>query len=107
MTIEDLNALHRDPDHWHFLLFYFAPDDPRIVVRRRCGVFGWTLNFARPMALPFLAALIAVVYGYMELLSRFDVSDTAKWIGIFLLIGLIVFLCAWMSNPRRYIPKNL
>ena len=106
MKAEDLNALHSNPNNWHFAFFYFAPDDPRIVVRRRRGIGGWTLNFARPMALPFLAALIAAAYGYMDLLSRFDISDSGKWVGIFLLIGLIVLLCGWMSNPRRYISAD-
>jgi protein-S-isoprenylcysteine O-methyltransferase Ste14 len=106
MNAEDLNAIHGNPDNWHFVFFYFAPEDPRIVVRKRLRTLGWTLNFARPMALPFLGALIAAVYGYMDLLSRADVSDSAKWVGIFLLVGLLVFLCAWMSNPRRYISAD-
>ncbi len=106
MNAEDLNSLHRNPDNWHFAFFYFAPEDPRIVVKRRFGFGGWTLNFARPMALPFFAALIAAAYGYMDLLSRFDISTSGKWVGIFLLIVLIVLLCAWMSNPRRYKAKS-
>jgi uncharacterized membrane protein len=62
MNADDLNAIHGNPDNWHFAFFYFAPEDPRIVVKKRCGIFGWTLNFARPTALPFLAALIAAIY---------------------------------------------
>lgn len=58
MNTEDLDALHRNPDNWHLVFFYFAPGDPRIVVRKRLGIMGWTLNFARPMAIPFLVALI-------------------------------------------------
>ncbi len=102
MNLEELIAMHRSPDHWHFVFFYFAPEDPRIVVKKRRGI-GWTLNFARPMAIPFLGLLIASVYGYMELLSCFDISDSGQWVGIFLLIVLIVLLCGWMSNPRRYV----
>lgn len=106
MKAEDLNALHANPNNWHFVFFYFAPDDPRIVVKKRLGITGWTLNFARPMALPFFTALIAFVYGYVDLLSRLDISDSGKWTGIFLLIVSIVFLCGWLSNPRRYISKS-
>ena len=106
MTAEDLNALHENPANWHFIFFYFSPKDPRIVVKRRRGIGGWTLNFARPMALPFLAALIAAVYGCVDFLSRFDISESARWVGIFLLIVMIGFLCTWMSNPRRHIPKD-
>jgi hypothetical protein len=42
----------------------------------------------------------------MDLLSRFDISDTGKWEGIFLLIVSIVLLCSWMANPRRYISAD-
>ena len=106
MNTEDLNTMPRNPNHWHLVVFYFAPDDPRIVVKKRLGITGWTLNFARPMAVPFFAALIACVYGSMDLLNRFNISDSGKWVGIFLLIVSIVFLCGWMSNPRRYISKS-
>jgi hypothetical protein len=104
MNTEDLNALHRNPDHWHLVFCYFAPKDPRIVVKKRLGI-GWTLNFARPLAIPFLAALIAAVFAYMNLLSQIGLSDSGKWMGVFLLLPLIVALCGWMSNPRRFTSK--
>lgn len=102
MNAEDLNALHRNPENWRLCFFYYAPEDPRIVVRKRLGFLGWTLNFARPMAIPFLAGLIATGFGYMELVSRIGLSETGQWGGVFLMIVWIVSLCGWLSNPRRY-----
>jgi len=106
MNTEDLNALHGNPDNWHLVFFYFAPEDPRIVVKKRLGIMGWTLNFARPMAIPFLASLIASAYAYMNVLSQIGLSDSGKWMGVLLLIILIVSLCGWMSNPRRFTNKS-
>ncbi len=106
MNTEDLNALHRNRDNWHLVFFYFAPEDPRIVVKKRLGIMGWTLNFARPMAIPFLVALIAFSCAYMNILSQIGLSESGKWMGVFLLIILIVFLCGWMSNPRRFTSKS-
>ena len=106
MKAEDLNALHRNPDNWHLVLFYFAHEDPRIVVKKRLGITGWTLNFARPMAIPFLAALIASACAYMNILGQIGLSESGKWLGVLLLIILIVALCGWMSNPRRYISHS-
>ena len=106
MTTEDLNALHRNPDHWHLVFFYFATEDPRIVVKKRLGIMGWTLNFARPLAIPFLAALIAAAYAYLHILSEIQLSDAGRWTGVLLLIVLIVSLCGWMSNPRRFAGKS-
>lgn len=102
MTLEDIHALHRDPANWHFVFIYFAPGDPRIVVKKRLGITGWTLNFARPLAVPFLAALIAFVYAYVALVSRLDLSESSIWFAILLLIVFIFALCGWMSNPRRF-----
>jgi uncharacterized membrane protein len=106
MNTEDLNALHRNPENWHLVFFYFAPEDPRIVVRKRLGITGWTLNFARPLAIPFLVALIASAYAYMNILSQIGLSKSGKWTGVLLLIILIFSLCGWMSNPRRYISNS-
>lgn len=106
MNTEDLNALHGNPGNWHFVFFYFAPADPRIVVKKRLGIMGWTLNFARPMAIPFLVALIASAYAYIHLLSRIGLSNSGKWMGVLLLIVLIFSLCGWMSNPRRFASKS-
>jgi hypothetical protein len=102
MKTEDLNALHGNPDNWHLVFFYFAPEDPRIVVTKRLGIMGWTLNFARPMAIPFLCALIASAIAYMKVADAITTSSQGHWLSVFLLIALIVSLCGWMSNPRRY-----
>jgi hypothetical protein len=94
--------MHQNPGHWHLIFLYIAPEDPRIVVRKRLGIMGWTLNFARPMAIPFLVALIAGSYGYIQILGRMKLTDPGKWAGVFLLLALIVSLCGWMSDPRRF-----
>ena len=106
MNTEDLNALHGNPDNWHLVFFYFAPEDPRIVVKKRLGITGWTLNFARPMAIPFLSVLIASVYGYMKVADALTTSSQGHWLSVFLLIVLIVSLCGWMSDPRRYTSQS-
>ncbi|MBN8460593.1 MAG: hypothetical protein J0M04_22415 [Verrucomicrobia bacterium] len=106
MKLEDLNALHANPNNWHLVFIYFAPEDPRIVVKKRIGVMGWTVNFARPMAIPFCCALIASVYGFMKVADSVVTSSQGYWLSVFLLIMLIVSLCGWMSNPRRYITQS-
>ena len=106
MKIEDLNAQHENPNHWHLIFFYFAPEDPRIVVKKRIGILGWTLNFARPMAIPFLCVLVGLVYGYMKAADLVVTSSQGHWLSLFLLIILIVSLCGWMSDPTRYVRQS-
>jgi hypothetical protein len=102
MTQPDLDALHRDPAHWKLFLFYICPADPRLVVRKRIGAMGWTLNFGRWMAIPFLCGLIGWIYGCLALLDWLEISDSAKWFGIVFMIFGIVGVCGWLSDSRRY-----
>ena len=101
-TPGELDALHRDPDNWRFYFFYVAPADPRIVVRKRIGRLGWTLNFGRPMAIPFCGFWIALFYGYCQLVIHSNFSDTVDLLGFISLIFLLGACCSWLGNPERY-----
>jgi uncharacterized membrane protein len=48
---------------------YYNPSDAAIVVPKRFG-WGWTLNFARPVAWVYLAVVLAFVVGVMLLTSK-------------------------------------
>jgi uncharacterized membrane protein len=50
-----------NPEHLKWGIFYFNPDDPRMVVPKRIPSMGWTLNFGRPGAIIFLFAFIGVL----------------------------------------------
>lgn len=50
-TPEDVKRL------WKWGLLYMNPDDSRLWVEKRFG-FGWTLNFARPMARVVMGLLV-------------------------------------------------
>lgn len=39
---------------------YFCKDDPRIIVPKRNKGFGWTLNFARPIAIPLVILVLGI-----------------------------------------------
>lgn len=57
---------HRcNPANWHFGC-YFCRADKRLWVRRH---LGWTLNWARPMAVPTLILLFLAVIAVVELLN--------------------------------------
>lgn len=103
MTQHDLDALLSNPEHWHLFFIYVCPADPRLVVRKRIGALGWTLNFGRSMALPFLCGLVGWIYGCLTLLDWLEISDSWKWFGIFLMIAAIVGVCGWLSDSRRYV----
>ena len=96
MNRVELERLWRDPRNWHLRCIYFCPSDPRIVVPKRIRWLGCTLNFARPLAIPFLLFLLAaggaisdIAHGGADV--RFDIE-------VLLTLGVIA-LCYLLWNP--------
>ncbi len=54
-------AADRTPDEcWKWGLFYYNPEDPALLVKKRVGI-GWTINFAHRGAWIFLALLTVAI----------------------------------------------
>jgi hypothetical protein len=89
-----------DANNWKLGFIYFCKADQRIVVPKHLRGLGWTLNFARPLALPFLGLLLAFAFGAVELVRSLDGS--ADWpfaVKLLLVLGLMA-LCYRLSIPR-------
>ncbi len=65
MSHHSLDRFHADPANWKLGFFYFCRADQRMIVPKRFRSFGWTLNLARPLAVPFLGFIIALVLGIL------------------------------------------
>ena len=53
---------HRDPNNWKFGMFYYNPEDKRILVPKKIKWMGWTVNFANPKSvLLFVGILISAI----------------------------------------------
>jgi len=54
-------------DNWYGGIFYYNPDDQRIIVPKRIEWLGWTLNFARSTSFVIIAAiLLIIILGIMK-----------------------------------------
>ena len=98
----ELERIHASPASWFLYIIYFAPKDPRIIVKKRVGALGWTLNFARLLALPTLLALIGLLIGAFQLAATWDLSQSAQLGFAAVIILALVSFCRWMSNPQRF-----
>lgn len=59
---ETLEKWHKDPNNWRFLIFYYNPEDRRILVPKRNRWMGWTTNFAyTPSVIVFWAIILLVI----------------------------------------------
>jgi uncharacterized membrane protein len=60
--VESIMFRDADPQHWKLLIFYYAPDNPRLFVPKMSGL-GLTVNFARPTIWVLSVGLLAVLVG--------------------------------------------
>ena len=104
MSNHALDHFHRDPANWKLGFIYFCSADQRVIVPKRIRGLGWTLNFARPLAVPFLGFLIALVLGGLELARWLGAGSDARF-AITLLLALgIIALCYRLSKPLAKSP---
>jgi hypothetical protein len=100
MSTSSFDRHYFDANNWKLGFIYFCRADQRIFVPKRFRGLGWTLNFARPMALPFLGFILAGVYGMLELSRSFGADGDARFaIKLLMALGLIA-LCYRLSIPR-------
>lgn len=58
---ETENAWSKDPNNWVLGIFYFNKKDKRIFPPKRIVQFGWTVNFANPISVLVILAIIILV----------------------------------------------
>jgi len=49
-----------NPAHWKLLIFYYNPDEPRLLVPKRTGI-PFTFNFAHPAAWATTVVLVGLI----------------------------------------------
>ncbi|HEY2572591.1 MAG TPA: DUF5808 domain-containing protein [Verrucomicrobiaceae bacterium] len=98
MNQAQLDLLWCDPGNWRLGLFYFCRKDPRVVVPKRMRGLGWTLNLARPLALPFAALTVTAVWQLLELAGRFPKDGLAQ---LAIYAGGLLGLCSVLSRLSR------
>jgi uncharacterized membrane protein len=65
---------YANPENWHFTL-YASRKDSRIVVPKKNGFHGYTVNFAKTLGIMIHIAIIAVltsatVFGYCTFMGK-------------------------------------
>ena len=64
----DLDRMRNDPNNYKWGIFYFNPQDPRIIVSKRNPGMGFTLNFASPYSYLLIMGILsfAILMGRLE-----------------------------------------
>lgn len=61
---ETLKKWHQDPNNWKWGMFYYNPEDKRLLPPKRIAWMGWTVNFANrnsTLLFIFIIAIVALV----------------------------------------------
>ena len=46
---------------WKWVLFYYDPADPRVMVPKRIPIFGWTINFGQKISWLIIAPILVII----------------------------------------------
>jgi hypothetical protein len=101
MTPKEIEALWKDPRNRKWGIFYYCKQDPRVIVPKHVKWAGWTVNAARPAALPVTLFLVALV-----VVPVFIATESGAGTGVQLLtaaLGIIAIcsLCAYLSSQTE------
>jgi Family of unknown function (DUF5808) len=101
MTPEEIENCWKDPHNWKWG-FYHCKADPRVIVPRHSKWMGWTLNCARPSAIPVLLFVVAA-----WVVPLVGVRTNGGETHIFFLMGVayilaVCLLSAYLSSTKRW-----
>ena len=101
MRPDEIEACWKDPHNRKWGVYY-CKTDPRVIVPRHWKWMGWTLNFARPSAIPVLLGVVALIG-----LPLAIVRASGGGIGMSYLTGaasivVVCLLSAYFSSTKRW-----
>ena len=67
---ETLNEWHKDPSNWILGMFYFNKKDKRLFPPKRLAYLGWTINFANPLSVLAILAIIILTTLLINIIER-------------------------------------
>ena len=97
MTREEIENCWKDPHNWKWRVYY-CKADPRAIVPRRLKWMGWTVNFARPSAIPITLLLIALVVVPLRIVTAKGAGSGIVFITGAASITVLCLVCAYLSS---------
>jgi hypothetical protein len=101
MTPEEIEACWNDPQSYKCGVYY-CRTDPRVIVPRRFKWMGWTINFARPSAIPVLLGMIALLVLPIWIVRARGNSDVVSYFTFAASIVAVCLLSAYLSSTKRW-----
>jgi hypothetical protein len=100
MTPDEIENCWRDPRNRKWGVYY-CPADPRVIVPRHRKWMGWTVNFARPSAIPLLLGMIALLVVPVKMVRALGGGPLASFLAVAASIAAVCWLSAYLSSTKR------
>ena len=98
MTRDEIEARWRDRSNYKWFGIYYCKADPRAIVPRRFKWMGWTVNFARPRAIPVTSLLVAIVVVPVLIVRALGAGTAVEWITGAASVVVLCLICAHLSS---------
>jgi hypothetical protein len=100
MTPEEIEAIWKDRQNckWGF---YYCRADPRVIVPRR-RIWGWTINFARPSAIPALLGMMVLIVLPASIVRLSGGGTAITYLTGAASILIVCLLSANLSSTKRW-----
>ena len=101
MTREEIETWWKDPHNWKWRVYY-CKADPRVIVPKHQKWMGWTLNFARPSAIPVLLCVFALLAVPAAMVRASGGGIVMSYLTIAVSIVVVCLLSAYLSSSKRW-----
>ena len=101
MRSDEIEACWKDPHSYKWGV-YCCKTDPRVIVPRRFKWMGWTINFARPSAIPVLLGMIALLVFPVTMVRVSGGGTIASFVTGIASIVVVCLLSAYLSSTTRW-----
>jgi len=98
MTRKEIEACWRDPSNYKWDQIYYCKADPRPIVPRRYKWMGWTVNFARPSAIPWVGLALAILAIPVWIVVAKGAATSIVLVTEGAAIAVVCLLSAWLSS---------
>jgi hypothetical protein len=98
MTRQELETLWKDPRNRKWGMFYYCKADPRVIVPKRPKWMGWTVNAARPLAIPASLLLISLVAGLTTVVILLRAGPLPVLLTLAGSTAVVCLLCAYLAS---------
>ena len=100
MTRDEIEACWKDPRNRKWGV-YFCKADPRAIVPRHHKWMGWTVNFARPSAIPLVGLLLAVLAVPIRIVTAKGAATSIVLVTGGAAIAVVCLVCVYLSSRTK------